>query len=165
MPPTPLEPHRVDIAYIRKAVALANQGAQSKHGGPFGAVIVRNQEIIAKGYNQVISTHDPTAHAEVVAIREAAKLLGNFHLTGCVLYTTCEPCPMCLGAIYWARIDRVVYALTRADAAAMGFSDEDIYDELSKPLNERRIEMTQVGRQTALHLIEFWRKSVDKQLY
>ena len=165
MPPTALAPHRVDVAYIRKAVALANQGAQGKHGGPFGAVVVRNHKIIGKGYNQVISTYDPTAHAEVVAIREATKHLGNFHLTGCVLYTTCEPCPMCLGAIYWARIDRVVYALTRADAAAMGFSDEEIYDALSKPLSKRRIEMTQVGRQTALHLIESWQKTADKQLY
>jgi tRNA(Arg) A34 adenosine deaminase TadA len=113
--------------FIRRAVELSGEYMRAGLGGPFGAIVVRGEEILAEGTNRVTSTIDPTAHAEVVAIREACRRLGSFSLAGCELYTSCEPCPMCLGAIYWARLDRVYYANTRADAAAIGFDDDAIY--------------------------------------
>ena len=147
------------------AIELARDGVQRNEGGPFGAVIVKNGSIAGKGYNRVISTKDPTAHAEIVAIRAAAAQLGEFHLTGGTLYTTCEPCPMCLAASYWARIERVFYALTRSDAEALGFSDAEIYNEISKPVNQRKIPLTQCGRAQALGLSDLWLHKTDKTEY
>jgi len=154
-----------DLAFMAAAIELARDGVQRNEGGPFGAVIVKNGSIVGKGYNRVISTKDPTAHAEIVAIRAAAAQLGEFHLTGGTLYTTCEPCPMCLAASYWAHLETIVFALTRADAAAMGFSDAWVYDELSKPLDRRTLEMRQCARDRALLLMEFWRQKADKISY
>jgi len=147
------------------AVDFARVGVQRNEGGPFGAVIVKDGVLVGTGYNQVISTKDPTAHAEMVAIRAAASHLQSFHLTNCTLYTTCEPCPMCLAASYWARIERVVYALTRTDAATLGFSDAQVYDELSKPLHERSIEMHQCSRALALDLCDLWLQKADRINY
>ena len=127
--------------FLRRAIDLARTSAASLAGGPFGAVIVHDGEIIAEGTNRVTSTNDPTAHAEVVAIREACSRLGSFRLDGCILYASCEPCPMCLGAIYWAHIERIHYAATRDDAAAAGFDDSLIYRELAVEPGERSIAM------------------------
>ncbi len=125
---------------MRQAVERAVENVHDG-GGPFAALIVRDGAVIARGVNRVTASNDPTAHAEVVAIRAACEALGQFHLDGCVLYTTCEPCPMCLGAIYWAHLDRVLYASTRSDAADAGFDDAHIYDEIERPPGERRIDM------------------------
>ncbi len=154
-----------ELAFMRAAVELARTGVDSNEGGPFGAIIVNDGQIVGQGYNQVLSTKDPTAHAEIVAIRAAADRLGSFHLTNCVLYTTCEPCPMCLAASYWARVETIIYALTRADAAAMGFSDAWIYDEVSRPLDRRSLEMRHCGREQALCLMEIWREKTDRTAY
>src|SRR5215471_21434342 len=132
-----MEDRRKDL--MRRAVALSAEKMRAGLGGPFGCVIARNGEIIAEGSNHVTSANDPTAHAEVVAIREACRKLGTFSLEGCELYTSCEPCPMCLGAIYWARLDRVYYANTRVDAAAIGFDDAAIYREFGKPIDGRAV--------------------------
>jgi Cytosine/adenosine deaminases len=134
-------------------------------GGPFGAVVVRRGEIIALGNNRVIGTNDPTAHAEIVAIREACKRLNSFQLEGCVLYTSCEPCPMCLGAIYWARPERVFFACTREDAAGVDFDDAFIYREMAAPVHKRRIEMQQLLRAEALEVFDLWKNKPDKTLY
>ena len=134
-------------------------------GGPFGCVIVKDGEIVGRGNNKVTSTNDPTAHAEVVAIREACKALGDFQLTGCVLYTSCEPCPMCLGAIYWARPDRIVYACTREDAADAGFDDQLIYDELPLPYTERKIPTEHAFRDEAQVVFNEWKAKEDKVAY
>ena len=157
--------HGTDEHYLREAIAMARQGMDRNDGGPFGCVIVKDGEIIGRGNNRVTSTNDPTAHAEVVAIREACQKLGSFQLEGCTLYTSCEPCPMCLGAIYWARPERVVYAGTRADAADAGFDDQLIYDELPLPPGERRIPMRQMMRQEALRVLEDWKAKPDKTAY
>lgn len=151
--------------FMRTAIALALQGMRTGQGGPFGAVIVKNGEIIATGCNQVTSTHDPTAHAEVVAIRNACKVLRTWQLNGCELYTSCEPCPMCLGAIYWARPDRVFYASTKADAAAIDFDDQFIYDELAVPMAKRQIPMMQLLRDEALVAFQEWAAKVDRVSY
>jgi tRNA(Arg) A34 adenosine deaminase TadA len=127
-----------DKIFMREAIALSLKGMKNGEGGPFGCVIVKNGEIIGRGNNCVTSTNDPTAHAEVVAIRNACRYLNSFQLAGCTLYTSCEPCPMCLGAIYWARPDRIVYACTREDAAAIDFDDDFLYKELVAPMSERR---------------------------
>ena len=156
---------REQLPFMRAAIELARTGVYKNEGGPFGALIVKDGIIIGQGYNQVISTKDPTAHAEVVAIRAAAGRLGTFHLTDCVLYTTCEPCPMCLAASYWARVERIIYALTRTDAAALGFSDAWVYDEISKPLDRRSLEMGNVGRDQALCLMDIWRQKTDRTQY
>jgi len=124
--------------HMREAIRLAHEHMQAGHGGPFGAVIVKDDEVIARGWNQVTTLGDPTAHAEVVAIRAACEVLGNFELRDCELYTSCEPCPMCLGATYWARIARLYYAADRHQAAAAGFSDAVIYEELELPAVERQ---------------------------
>ena len=134
-------------------------------GGPFGCVIVKNGVIIGRGNNRVTGSNDPTAHAEVVAIREACRQLGSFQLDGCVLYTSCEPCPMCLGAIYWARPDRVVFAGTRVDAADAGFDDQLIYDELPLPYSERRIHTEHLLREEAQAVFEAWKAKEDKVRY
>ncbi|WP_299454887.1 nucleoside deaminase [uncultured Microscilla sp.] len=151
--------------FINRAIELATQGMDSNSGGPFGAVVVKNGEIIAEGHNRVTSTQDPTAHAEVVAIREACKVLNTFQLDDCVIYTSCEPCPMCLGAIYWARPKAVYYACNREDAAHIGFDDQLIYDELDKKINERQIKFIAIGRDNALKVFERWQSKGDKTEY
>lgn len=150
---------------MRRAIALALENVRSGRGGPFGAVIVKDGRIIAEGTNRVTSTNDPTAHAEVVGIREACRALGDFQLVACDLYTTCEPCPMCLGAIYWARPARVFYAGTAADAAAAGFDDAFIYDELKRPSAARRVAMTQLLRDESLVIFSAWKQQENKTPY
>jgi guanine deaminase len=150
--------------FMRRAIALALDNIRAG-GGPFGCVIVKEGRIIAEGANCVTPTNDPTAHAEVVAIREACRALKNFQLEGCELYTTCEPCPMCLGAIYWARPSRVFYAAAAGDAAAAGFDDAFIYDELKKPHVARRIPMAQLLRDESLSIFSAWNASPNKIEY
>jgi tRNA(Arg) A34 adenosine deaminase TadA len=151
--------------YMLEAIRLAQEGMDHNEGGPFGCVIVKDNTIIGRGHNKVTSTLDPTAHAEMVAIREAARHLNSFQLEDCDLYTSCEPCPMCLGAIYWARIARVYYACTREDAAAIGFDDRLIYDELKKDLSSRLIPMQQLHRETAIDVFKNWTLKEDKLGY
>jgi guanine deaminase len=150
--------------FMRRAIHLALDNIRAG-GGPFGAVIAKNARIIAEGANRVTATNDPTAHAEIVTIRDACRALGNFQLVGCDLYTTCEPCPMCLGAIYWARPDRIFYAGTAADAAAAGFDDAFIYDELKHAHDARRIPMTQLLRDESLTIFTTWKKLENKVQY
>ncbi len=150
---------------MRRAFALALENVQSGRGGPFAALVVRDGKIMAEGANRVTSTNDPTAHAEIVAIREACRALGSFQLEGCAIYTTCEPCPMCLGAIYWARPARVYFACTARDAAAAGFDDGFIYDELKRPSSQRRIPVTQLLRDESLAVFEAWKKKPDRIEY
>src|SRR5689334_20008445 len=138
--------------FMQAAIDIAREGMNNGKGGPFGCVIVKGDEIVGKGCNCVSSHNDPTAHAEVVAIRDACKNLQTFQLTGCEVYTSCEPCPMCLGAIYWARPDKIYYAGTRNDASAVGFDDSLIYDELSIPIPERKIAMLLLQREEAIKL-------------
>ena len=137
----------------------------NKNGGPFGCVIVKDNKIIAKGSNKVTSTNDPTAHGEIVAIREACTKLNNFNLSGSELYSTCEPCPMCLSAIYWAHINKIYYANTREDARKIDFDDSSIYSELQKNIHERKIPMIQMMRNEALKAFELWDKKTDKVKY
>ena len=151
--------------FMRRAIALAIENVRSGSGGPFAAVIVKNESIIAEGTNRVTRTNDPTAHAEVVAIREACRALADFQLHGCDLYTTCEPCPMCLGAIYWARPARTFYAATAADAAQAGFDDAFIYDELKVTPASRRIPMTQLLREDSLAIFSAWKQQENKTSY
>jgi tRNA(Arg) A34 adenosine deaminase TadA len=154
-----------DRDFLLEAISTAKAGMERGDGGPFGCVIVKDGTIVGRGNNRVTSTNDPTAHAEVVAIREACKTLGDFQLTGCVLYTSCEPCPMCLGAIYWARPDRVLFACTREDAADAGFDDQLIYDELPLPYNERRIPTEHLMRAEGLTVFRSWKDKADKIRY
>jgi guanine deaminase len=154
-----------DREYLQQAIALARRGVEEGRGGPFGCVIVREGEVVGKGNNGVTSTNDPTAHAEIVAIRDACSRLGNFQLTGCVVYASCEPCPMCLGAIYWARPSRVVYAATRRQAAAAGFDDEFIYREIEVPEGERKIVFELGWDKGAEDVFELWRERGDRSLY
>lgn len=151
--------------FIQRAISLSEQGMQEGAGGPFGAVIVRDGNIIAEAYNQVTSTTDPTAHAEVMAIRAACKKLNTFQLEDCVLYTSCEPCPMCLGAIYWARLKKVYYAANHSDAAFIDFDDQFIYEELDKPMTERKIPFEQLSQEKAVAVFEKWSKKTDKIAY
>lgn len=153
-----------DALFIRRAIELSLESVK-RGGGPFGAVITKNGEIISESSNQVTVLNDPTAHAEIGAIREAARKLNNFDLSGCEIYASCEPCPMCLGAIYWARIDRVFFANTRADAENIGFDDSFIYEEISRPLKERSIEFRQLLREEALEAFRAWEASEDKVEY
>ncbi len=148
--------------FMRKAIEMANEGMTTNKGGPFGAIIVKDGTIIATGCNQVTSSNDPTAHAEVTAIRNACKKLGSFQLDGCEIYTSCEPCPMCLGAIYWARPDKVFYANTKVDAAEIDFDDQFIYEELEKPLGSRDIPFVQILREEALETFQNWSTKKDK---
>ncbi|MBX2978455.1 MAG: nucleoside deaminase [Flavobacteriales bacterium] len=155
-----------DEHYLREAISLSRAGMERNDGGPFGCVIVKDGEIIGRGNNRVTSSNDPTAHAEVVAIREACQKLGSFQLDGCTLYTSCEPCPMCLGAIYWARPDRIVFAAQREDAAAAGFDDQLIYDELPLPREKRRIPTTAgLLRLDAQAVFSAWIAKQDKTTY
>ena len=150
---------------MEEAIKCSLFGMNNNAGGPFGAVIVKDGEIIAKGWNKVTSTNDPTAHAEVTAIREACKVLNTFDLNGCELYTSCEPCPMCLSAIYWARIDKIYYANTRKDAADINFDDDFIYNEIPLSIEDRKIPMEQLGREEAIKVFEEWTKKIDKTEY
>jgi guanine deaminase len=150
---------------MRAAIDLSAEHMRAKEGGPFGAVITRGNAIIGHGWNKVTTTNDPTAHAEMTAIRAAAAALGTFQLRGCVLYTTCEPCPMCLGAVYWARLDRMVFAANRHDAAEAGFDDEHIYAELARPLFARNLPTQQALRDKALEILAEWRRMPDKIPY
>lgn len=143
---------------MQQAIALSKAGMQRKDGGPFGAVIVHEGKVIAEGNNQVTSTHDPTAHAEVVAIRRACKALGRFDLRGCVIYSSCEPCPMCLGAIYWARLDALYFANSRQDAAQIGFDDEKIYQELPLEIQDRELHTCHMPMESAKEVFEAWTK-------
>ena len=151
--------------FMRRAIALALENIRNAQGGPFGALIVKDGHILSEGANRVTTTNDPTAHSEIVAIREACRVMGNYQLSACDLYTTCEPCPMCLGAIYWARPARVFYACVAADAAAAGFDDAFIYEEFRHPLNKRRLPMTQLLRGEALEIFSRWNRQENKTPY
>ena len=151
--------------YMRRAIALSRDHMRAGAGGPFGAVIVRDGEIIGEGWNQVTSTNDPTAHAEVVAIRAACRRLGRFDLRGATLYTSCEPCPMCLAAAYWARIDAVYYGNGQADAAAIGFDDAFLYRELARDKATRTLGMTRLLPDEAREVFEEWEHKADKIRY
>ena len=150
---------------MRKVIELSIDNVRSGKGGPFGALVVKDGEIIATGTNQVTTTLDPTAHAEVVAIREACRALSQFQLSGCEIYTSCEPCPMCLGAIYWARPSKVYFGNTHADAARIGFDDSFIYQQLQVTANERTIPMIQLMRDEALAAFEAWERKTDRAPY
>lgn len=150
---------------MREAINLSRQNVRENKGGPFAAVIVKNGAVIARGTNLVTSTNDPTAHAEIVAIREACRTLGSFQLDGCDVYTSCEPCPMCLGAIYWARPRGIYYANSRDDAARIGFDDRAIYDEFARPHGERRIPMIQVLQEEANVVFQEWLAKNDRIPY
>jgi tRNA(Arg) A34 adenosine deaminase TadA len=150
---------------MRRAIALALENVRSARGGPFAALVAKDGKVIAEGANSVTSTNDPTAHAEIVAIRAACKALGNFQLAGCELYTTCEPCAMCLGAIYWARPARVFFAGVAADAANAGFDDALIYEELRRPPESRRIPMIQLMREESLAIFAAWKQQPNKTEY
>jgi|SRR5690554_873434 len=151
--------------FMKEAVYAALQGMNNNEGGPFGCVIVKDGKIVGKGNNQVTSANDPTAHAEIMAIRNACKNLNSFQLEGCIIYTSCEPCPMCLGAIYWARPDKVYYGSSQLDAANIGFDDEFIYKEIPLPYNERSIPFEQFGRTIAQEAFESWTEKEDKKEY
>lgn len=151
--------------YMREAIRIAREKMEANEGGPFGAVLVKENRIIARGWNRVTSTNDPTAHAEIVAIRSACQVLADFKLDGCVLYVNAEPCPMCLAAAYWAGLDKIYYAATREDAAAIGFADELLYRELVRLPNERQLPMEQLLRAEALPVFALWEAKEDKILY
>ena len=154
-----------NATYMREAVQLAEQGMRSGRGGPFGCVVVRRGEIVGRGSNRVTSTNDPTAHAEVVAIRDACTALQTFQLPDCELYTSCEPCPMCLSAIYWARIPQVYYGNTRADAAAIGFDDDFIYQQVPLAPEARTVKMELLLRDEAQIAFQEWANKTDKIRY
>jgi guanine deaminase len=151
--------------FMARAIQISIENVLSGQGGPFGAVVVRNGGIIAEGVNQVTATNDPTAHAEVLAIRHACQKLGLFELKGCELYTSCEPCPMCLGAIYWARLSHVYFGSSAADASKAGFDDSLIYDELDQPHAQRGIPMVQMMREEALAAFRAWQEKPNKIPY
>jgi tRNA(Arg) A34 adenosine deaminase TadA len=151
--------------FMRHAIRLSTERMRAGFGGPFGAVIVKDGEVIAEGWNTVTSENDPTAHAEVTAIRRACEKLNTFSLAGCEIYTSCEPCPMCLAAIYWARIDRIYFANSRQDAAAIGFDDEHIYGEVAKPIEDRAIPTVKLAMPEAEAVFAEWRAKPDKILY
>lgn len=154
-----------DRKFMTRAIELAKMSVETNTGGPFGCVVVKDGKIVGEGSNRVTSTNDPTAHAEVVAIREACAGLNSFQLDGCAIYTSCEPCPMCLGAIYWARPAHVFYACTREDAAEIGFDDDFIYEELEKNNGERELQLTNIMRDESLAVFEQWAANPDKIEY
>lgn len=154
-----------EMQFLERAIALSHEGMQSGHGGPFGCVVVQDGEIVGEGCNKVTSSNDPTAHAEVVAIREACKNLGTYQLSDCEIYTSCEPCPMCLGAIYWARPKRVVYANTRYDAAAIEFDDDFIYREINADMGDRQIPFVHHPSESAKKVFQLWREMEGKTKY
>ena len=151
--------------FMKKAIRLSILNVEKGNGGPFGTVIVKDGKVIARGVNSVTLTNDPTAHAEIVAIRKACRALKTFQLAGCDIYTSCEPCPMCLAAIYWARPDRIFFAGSKEDAAAINFDDKLIYDEIAKPVGERKIFTQQVLREQALEAFKKWSESPNKIEY
>jgi tRNA(Arg) A34 adenosine deaminase TadA len=153
------------IDFMLRAVELSRNSVESGKGGPFGCVIVKDGKIVGEGSNQVTSTNDPTAHAEIVAIRNACKNLNSFQLEDCEIYTSCEPCPMCLGAIYWARPDKIYFANTRNDAALIDFDDSLIYDEISENIENRKIKMESLGRDKAIKVFELWQSKTNKINY
>ena len=151
--------------FMATAIRLAVENARSGHGGPFGAVVVRDDRIVAEGVNEVTALNDPSAHAEVMAIRAACQKLARFELSGCDLYSSCEPCPMCLGAIHWARLRRVYFGGVAADASQFGFDDSAIYSEFSRPLTERAIPMIQMMREESLEAFRVWKESANRTPY
>lgn len=151
--------------FMHEAIALSRKGVENNEGGPFGCIVVKGDQIVGKGNNRVTSSNDPTAHAEIVAIRDACKNLNSFQLDDCEIYTSCEPCPMCLGAIYWARPKRVFFGNTRKDAAEIDFDDSMIYEELVKNMEERKIPITSLCRDEALKVFQIWKEKPDKTLY
>lgn len=154
-----------DKQFMQAAIDMASKDMNSNAGGPFGAVVVKNGEIVAAGHNEVTSTNDPTAHAEVVAIRKACEKLGTFQLDDCEIYTSCEPCPMCLGAIYWARPSKVYYACNQQDAADIDFDDQFIYDEIGNGIENRSIKFIPLMRNEALQVFKDWSEKIDKTEY
>ncbi len=154
-----------DKEFMRRAIELAQKGMETGAGGPFGAVIVKDGKIVGEGSNLVTSTNDPTAHAEVVAIRNACQNLNNFQLEDCIIYTSCEPCPMCLGAIYWARPAKMFFACTHEDAAKAGFDDQFIYEEIARPIDERQIKSINLLRDEGLTVFANWTDKMDKTEY
>lgn len=151
--------------FMQEANRLAEQGMLRGDGGPFGAVIVKNGEVIGRGWNRVLKTNDPTAHAEIVALRDACATLGSYWLEECRIFVNCEPCPMCLAAIYWARIKSLTFGATRKDAAAIGFDDNTIYHEVCLPAAERSLACIQSGRQDALEIMRIWPTIADRKRY
>jgi tRNA(Arg) A34 adenosine deaminase TadA len=151
--------------FLKRAIELSRLGMENGQGGPFGCVIVKDGRIVGEGNNRVTSTNDPTAHAEVVAIRDACKNLNTFQLEGCDIYTSCEPCPMCLGAIYWARPDRVIYANTKEDAAAIEFDDDFIYKEIATTMSNRKMPFIHEPDESAKEVFRSWKKWEDKMKY
>jgi guanine deaminase len=151
--------------FMRRAIALADEGMQGGHGGPFGAVVVKDGVIVGEGFNRVLSAHDPTAHGEVVAIRDACLKMGTHDLSGCEIHTTGEPCPMCLAAIYWARIECIHYGFTILDAASVGFDDVNFHEELRKPAKQRKVPSRQCCHSEALELLQRYRSLPNTQLY
>ena len=151
--------------FLRHAVRLSAERMRDGAGGPFGAIVVKDGKVVAEGWNEVTSANDPTAHAEMTAIRRACEALGTFSLRGCEIFTSCEPCPMCLAAIYWARMDGITFANTRADAAAIGFDDELIYGEVSKPVEHRAIPTARLPLPEAEAVFAEWRAKDDKTHY
>jgi tRNA(Arg) A34 adenosine deaminase TadA len=156
---------RMNKKFIQEAIRISRQMMRRGQGGPFGAVLARNGRIVGRGWNQVTSANDPTAHAEVMAIRDACRKLKTFHLEDCELYTSCEPCPMCLSAIYWARVKKVYFANTRQDAAAIEFDDDFIYREVALPISKRALPMKQLMRKEALAVFVEWKDKADKIRY
>ena len=154
-----------DKLFMQKAIELSQQAVESGKGGPFGAIIVKDGKIVGQGHNQVTSTNDPTAHAEIVAIRDACKNLQSFQLKDCIIYTSCEPCPMCLGAIYWARPKQIFYACNKEDATKYDFDDDFIYQEIDTPISKRKIPTQQILRKEALIAFKNWAEKVDKTEY
>ena len=154
-----------ELKFMLEAIELSKKCMTENQGGPFGCVIVKGEDVVGRGWNKVTSTNDPTAHAEVVAIRDACSKLASFQLTDCEIYTSCEPCPMCMGAIYWARPKKVYYGNTREDAASIGFDDSLIYKELSSAMHERQIEMVCLAGDEALKVFEAWKNKADKTEY
>lgn len=150
---------------MKQAILLSKQGMDQNKGGPFGAVVVKDGVIIGSGQNEVTSTNDPTAHAEVVAIRHACKATNSFSLTGTILYTSCEPCPMCLAAAYWARVDAIYFANTRLDAANISFDDSFIYEQMAKPVEKQALPMVQILRKEALEVFKAWMQKSDRTPY
>lgn len=157
-----IDPHEI---FMQMAIDLAMSGMNNNIGGPFGCIVVKEGKVVGKGCNAVATTNDPTAHAEVVAIRNACKNLNSFQLDGCIIYTSCEPCPMCLGAIYWARPAKVYYGCTRQDAAAYQFDDDFIYKELELPLGDRQIPIYQCNRKEAIKIFKAWKELEGKIKY
>jgi len=151
--------------FMLRAIELARQGMDSNSGGPFGAVVVKEGKVIGEGSNLVTSTNDPTAHAEIVAVRNACQKLGSFQLDGCIIYTSCEPCPMCLAAIYWARPEKIIFGCTRQDAADIGFDDDFLYGELNKRIEERKLPMISLMREKSLSVFQKWSEKADKTEY